>query len=178
MEQTEALSELRVKADRCRRCPAGYSREHVVIYRGMLEPQLVFIGQSPGREEDRLGIPFVGPSGTMLENELITRHLLPSWGIINIINCRPPGDEYRLTYAEACAPFLREKLKILHPKWVCCIGNDAYAAVAAVHQSNHGLVPWPVFRLIHPSAVLRHPSWRERWDAGWQTLMEQVNTRQ
>lgn len=167
----DSMSRIREDALACTKCPAYKYRENVVIYRGMVDPKLVFVGQSPGVTEDRIGVPFVGPSGRMLETEMVTRRF-PPWGVINVVNCRPPGDKWKDDYGIACTTFLERKLAVLSPRWVVALGGDAYKFVLPISRpkASDPSPPFKLFRIIHPAAVLRHPSWKQKWDDGWDRL--------
>jgi uracil-DNA glycosylase len=169
------LTDLRTRATECTRCPASRFRFQVVLYRGSSNPELLFVGQSPGREEDKLGVPFIGPSGQMLTEALAARPSLPPWGIINVMNCRPPDDVYREDYGDKCLPFLVEKLRLFHPKWVVAVGKDAATMLWQAEQRNPGVLPGRPVQLIHPSAVLRHRTWQPRWEDGWKKVEEAVH---
>jgi uracil-DNA glycosylase len=177
MGSLAALENIRQRADRCRLCPCALSRKQVVIYRGVSEPRVLFVGQSPGARENEMGQPFVGPAGRLLEDATKVYHI-DSYGCINVINCFPPMNKYREVYGKACQPFLVEKLKALIPsvRHLVVLGLDAHAIIGLVQQAQPGLfASLKVHYIIHPAAVLRNGSWNSRWADGWAKLEKAVN---
>ena len=170
------VGDLQARTRACKACPCYQSRDMPVIYRGAPVPELLFVGQSPGKVENELGVPFVGPAGKLLNDQLTLRPNLPPWGIINLINCMPPG-KFQRAYATACRPFLLEKLARLVPAvhHLVTIGNDAEQEIAEIRRlfpvTFDGI---ELHSILHPSAVLRHPSWESRWLSEWERLMERL----
>ena len=75
--------------------PPRGPRTQAVVYRGAPAPRLLFIGEAPGAEEDRLGLPFVGRSGAMLDAAVAELGLGPEeFGVLNVLKCRPPGNRF------------------------------------------------------------------------------------
>ena len=164
----------------CRRCPLGATRDHVVVYRGSLTPSIVFLGEAPGAEEDRQGVPFVGRSGHVLDAAVRSLGIEEDrWGVLNLIKCRPPKNRYDPRAARACRPFLDRQLGRLAPELVVTLGAHALHALdprappvlrsAGAVRESHGRA---VFPLLHPAASLRARRWRERWNRDVQSLAE------
>ncbi len=173
----ETIGNIKERAEACRACPCAQSRSQVVLYRGTLEPRILFVGQSPGSKEDEMGVPFVGPAGALLEEALITCRI-DSFGIINIINCFPPNNKYRDEFGVACRPFLLDKLRIFAPaaKYLVMLGRDAQEAIRIVQTQQPQLLSHLNFHhIIHPAAVLRNRSWQSKWDEGWKHLKERID---
>lgn len=177
MADPALLATIETRAQTCRACPCAWSRRRVVIYRGVPEPHILFVGQSPGEREDELGLPFVGPSGALLDEALIT-HRIGSYGIINIINCHPPLNDYQAPYGEACRPFFVDKLKVFLPtaEHLVSVGRDAQMALVEVRMTHPGLFKdVKLHHIIHPSAVLRDRGRQSSWDADWAKLDAEIN---
>ena len=108
----ESIAELEEEIRGCKRCKLANSRTNAVPGEGSLEPKVFFIGEAPGRSEDKQGKPFVGAAGRVLTE------LLNSIGlsreevyITNVVKCRPPGNrEPTEAEIEACAPYLIRQL--------------------------------------------------------------------
>jgi uracil-DNA glycosylase len=157
----------------CERCALHRTRTQVVIYRGGPSPRVVFIGEAPGAEEDRTGLPFQGRSGKRLDAAIATFDLGPSEiGILNLIKCRPPENRFDARAASACRPYLDRQLDALHPDRLVTLGANALraldpsappvlAAAGAPRTSSKG----PLFPMIHPAAALRSRRLNERWTA-------------
>src|SRR6187200_3105524 len=115
-----SLDALREEALGCTRCPLAETRTQVVFGVGNAHADLVFVGEGPGAEEDKQGIPFVGRAG-----QLLTR-LIEGIGltrddvyIANVVKCRPPGNrDPQPEEIEACRPYLEGQLGFLRPQVV------------------------------------------------------------
>lgn len=164
----EALSaEIRA----CRRCPLGASRTNAVVYRGGPSPQVVFVGEAPGTEEDRIGLPFVGRSGRILDEAIGRLGLTEDRvGILNVVKCHPPRNRFDRAAARACRPYLERQLELLRPAVVVTLGAWALRSLdpeappvltaAGAPRTGPG---GSLFPLLHPAAALRSRRWRERW---------------
>jgi uracil-DNA glycosylase len=156
----------------CQKCPLGKTRTHAVVYRGSLAPRVVFIGEAPGAEEDRTGLPFVGRAGRELDRAIARLPLASEeYGVLNVLKCRPPGNRFDRTAARTCHPYLDRQLALLRPEMVVTLGAHALRSLdpnaspvlqAAGHPRTLG--PLAQFPLIHPAAALRSRRLRERWE--------------
>lgn len=156
----------------CHRCPLGDLRTHAVVYRGGLAPRVVFIGEAPGAEEDRTGLPFVGRSGRELDLAVERLGLSPlEYGVLNVLKCRPPANLFDPSAARSCRPYLDHQLRLLHPDVIVTLGSRALRAIdpdappmlrAGGRPRPRAAVPH--FPLIHPAAALRSRRMRQRWE--------------
>lgn len=163
------LAELAAVAAQCTRCPLAETRTNVVFGAGDESAPLMFVGEAPGRDEDLTGLPFVGRSGRLLDelmlSELgVTRH---SVYIANTVKCRPPNNRDPLaTEIETCRPYLEGQLDLIQPKVVITLGNFATklllfgdpAAKEGITKLRGKTYPWRGALLIptfHPAAALR-----------------------
>lgn len=156
----------------CQLCPLGKVRSHAVVYRGGLAPRVVFVGEAPGAEEDRTGLPFVGRSGHELDRAVAELGLsAEEYGVLNTLKCRPPGNRYDRAAARTCRPYLDRQLDLLAPELIVTLGAPALRAidptaprmlVASGHPRAGGRAPH--FPLIHPAAALRSRRLRKRWE--------------
>jgi uracil-DNA glycosylase len=156
----------------------GATRAHAVIYRGGRWPSLVFVGEAPGAEEDRQGLPFVGRSGRLLDALLPQLPLGPAEiGILNVVKCRPLHNRFDPGAARACRPFLDRQLDLLRPEWIASLGRHALRALdpsappilrcaGTPRSSPRG----PLFPLLHPAAALRSRRFKERWERDGERL--------
>jgi uracil-DNA glycosylase family 4 len=158
--------ELEREALACTRCPLANGRTQVVFGVGNREADLVFVGEGPGAEEDRQGIPFVGRAG-----QLLTR-LIEGIGltrddvyICNVVKCRPPGnrDPQPLEIA-TCRPYLEAQLDLLRPSVVVTLGNfatklllDTKTGITKLRGQEFPYRDGTVMLVptLHPAAVLR-----------------------
>jgi DNA polymerase len=119
------MDELRATALGCTACRLAEGRTQVVFGDGDLQADVVFVGEAPGQREDEQGIPFVGPSGKLLDRLLGEIGLERSDVYIsNVVKCRPPKNrDPRPDEIEACKGYLREQLSLIDPKVVVTLGN-------------------------------------------------------
>jgi len=177
----ESLDVLATECRQCRRCPLAEARSQVVIARGNPSARLLLIGEAPGADEDRLGLPFVGRSGQLLDRLLAEAGLDPERDlyIVNAIKCRPPQNR-RPTPAElaACMPWLERQIALVDPALILLVGATALQAVLGVkggitrlrgqwHEGEGSLlVGRALMPILHPSYLLRNASEAEdspRW---------------
>lgn len=159
-------------------CATLYPGSNLVVGRGSLAPRVVFVGEAPGAEEDRLQQPFVGRSGQMLEKWIAACNVRENeYYICNVMKTRPPQNrDPSPAEVAACAPWLRKQLALLKPVVVVAVGRFAMnyflpkekailKASGAVHT-----VPGqpPVFVMPHPSYFLR------RGGTGWEPYVESL----
>ena len=159
------------EAAECTRCPLAETRTKVVFGSGNADADLMFVGEAPGAEEDRQGLPFVGRAGALL-TELLGDVGLPRdevW-ICNVLKCRPPGNrDPQPIEVETCSPYLERQIQLIEPRVVATLGNFATRLLTGARTpisrvrgtpQVHTLAGRPVFLmpLFHPAAALRTPS--------------------
>lgn len=119
------IKQLEQKIIACKKCELYKTRKNPVVGEGNKKAKIMFIGEAPGFNEDRLGRPFVGKAGKVFDELLKSIDLKrEEVYITNILKCRPPNNR-NPTKKEiiACAPYLDEQIKIIKPKKICCLGN-------------------------------------------------------
>ena len=151
----------------CTKCPLAAGRTQVVFGVGSRTADLVFVGEGPGAEEDRQGIPFVGRAGQLLTKLIegigMTRDDVY---IANVVKCRPPGNrDPQPGEIESCRPYLEAQLDLLEPLVLVTLGNFATKLLLdtkdgitklrgqefTYRDGESVLIP-----TLHPSAVLRN----------------------
>ena len=155
----------------CVKCPLHATRIQAVVYRGSLSPRLLFVGEAPGAEEDRVGVPFVGRSGQRLDSAVAHLGLTAQeYGVLNLLKCRPAGNRFDPDAARTCRPYLDRQVDLLSPEIVVTLGSSALHALApeAPPMLKAAGIPrrsarGPIFPLIHPAAALRSRRFAERW---------------
>jgi len=174
-QRTAALADLMRRVAGCTRCDRlAKSRSRTVFGGGALDPLLCLIGEAPGADEDRQGLPFVGASGNVLMG--ILRDLGLSRDevyLTNVVRCRPPGSP-QPTPAESrnCRPFLDEQLRLVRPRGVVALGTTAAQAVFGVSdpisrmrgRTYELLDGVPAIGTFHPAFVLPNRSPERRKD--------------
>ncbi|MCR3761405.1 uracil-DNA glycosylase [Clostridium felsineum] len=112
----------------CHKCRLGENRINMVFGEGNPEAKLMFVGEAPGADEDRLGRPFVGRAGSLLTKGLTALNISRErdYYIANVCKCRP--EKNRTPYedeAEFCMPYLRNQFALIKPKILVCLGATA-----------------------------------------------------
>lgn len=162
--------ELESLCENCRKCPLGETRTKNVFGCGNRNADIMFVGEAPGGDEDREGIPFVGAAGQLLNKYLTAVGIdRDEVYIANILKCRPPHNrDPEPSEQDACIGYLREQVKLVKPKMIVCLGR--IAAARLIHEDfritrEHGQIvtkgQFGMMAVYHPSALLRDPSKRE-----------------
>ncbi len=170
-----ALEELRREVAACTRCALHATRTQTVFADGPATAKLVFVGEAPGADEDREGVPFVGKAGQLLTAIIEKGMNLPRGEvyICNVLKCRPPNNRDPLPEEAACCePYLARQLELLQPKVICALGRHAARLLLQTDESIGRLRGrWHFYRGIpvrvtyHPSYLLRTPEdKRKTWD--------------
>ncbi|MGI5892124.1 MAG: uracil-DNA glycosylase [Bacillota bacterium] len=171
----EQLRSLEENLHTCQQCPLGTTRQNIVFGKGSLRADIMLIGEGPGADEDKLGQPFVGKAGQLLDKILEAAQLPPDdIYICNVVKCRPPGNRMpAYEEVEACKPFLRQQIKFIAPKIIICLGAlaaqvliDPEAKITKIRGNwveKGSLMIMPTF---HPAALLRdeakkRPVWQD-----------------
>jgi uracil-DNA glycosylase len=171
-ERREELKEVWRQAQACTRCPQlAATRQTVVFGAGHADADLMFVGEAPGANEDKQGLPFVGQAGRLLETLLGEIGLSRSDVFIaNVLRCRPPGNRDPLpTEVEACSEYLFRQLELIEPKVVCTLGNFSTkllrkdpTGITRLHGRDEVRRIGPrtvrLYPLYHPAAALYTPS--------------------
>ena len=177
-------AELLGEIENCEKCRLCQARNNVVPGEGNPHARLMFIGEGPGQEEDRLGRPFVGRSGELLTRMIHAIGLERSEVYIcNIVKCRPPQNRNpQPDEAAACLPYLRAQFALVRPQVVALLGKvacqytlDGEVFITRDHGrwfERKGVWFMPTF---HPSALLRDPAKkRDAWE-DFQKIRQKLN---
>lgn len=163
------LDELKKQCHNCQACPlASQGRSQVVFGRGWAEAQLMFIGEGPGRDEDRLGKPFVGRAGQLLSKIIAAMELdEDNVYITNVVKCRPPNNRAPLPQESGTCKdlLLFKEIDIIQPKVICALGSTAikallgdHLAISKVRGQFLDFRGYPLLPTYHPAYLLRNPA--------------------
>jgi len=167
-----AWAALQAEVSTCTACALSKSRTQVVFGSGPRSAQWLLIGEAPGEQEDRQGVPFVGRSGQLLENMLGAIGVQRARGdvfVTNIVKCRPPNNRNpEPEEAAACRPFLERQVALLAPQRALAVGRVAAQNVLGtdatigslrgrVHRLALGGKDIPMVVSYHPAYLLRAP---------------------
>ena len=170
-ERREQLKAVYEQARECVRCPLHQARTTVVFGAGNADADVMFIGEAPGANEDRMGLPFVGQAGKLLDK------LLGEIGmerndvfIANTLKCRPPDNrDPHPNEIEACQEYLRRQVDLIEPIVICTLGNFStkllradMTGISRLHGHDEirtiGSRAVRLYPLYHPAAALYTPS--------------------
>lgn len=146
----------------CRRCPLCTQRTNIVLARGTVPCDVLFVGEAPGASEDALGRPFVGPAGRLLD-QVIERAVPPGvpYAMTNLVACFPAEakargeNEPELAEIRACRQRLYEFIEIARPKLVALVGVLASDYIG--HGADGLVCGAQTVDLDHPAYILRMP---------------------
>ncbi len=166
LEQRQAeLSAIAAEIKVCVKCPLHEGRTHAVPGAGPTDAEIMFIGEGPGYNEDKQGLPFVGQSGHLLEQFLALINLTRDQVFItNVVKCRPPSnrDPLPLEVDTCTSNYLFQQIELIDPKIIVTLGRYSMglffpkAKITQIHgqpKRENGRIYLPMF---HPAAVLRN----------------------
>jgi uracil-DNA glycosylase len=160
----------------CTRCRLHEGRRSVVFGVGNPAADVVVVGEAPGAEEDRTGLPFVGQAGKLLDLMLMSVGLRRTdVYICNVLKCRPPNNRNPLAdEVEACSEYLHGQLEIIAPRVLLAVGKFAAqtltgrdTSIGRLRGAVHSYRGVPLIASYHPAYLLRSPNMT---GAAWQDL--------
>jgi uracil-DNA glycosylase len=176
------LAALATAASTCTRCRLAEGRHTVVFSSGTPTADLMLVGEGPGAEEDRQGLPFVGPAGELLNKILQAIDIRrEDVYIANVVKCRPPGNrDPQPEEVAACRGYLDQQIALVRPKLLVALGKVAAQAllgddgpIGRLRGQWHQARGIPTMVTYHPAALLRNPALkRPTWED-----MQQVRDR-
>ena len=162
----DTLESIAAEIAACEACALAPTRLHVVPGQGALRPDVMFVGEGPGADEDEQGLAFVGRAGQLLTKMINAMGYTREQVFIgNIVKCRPPGNRVPSPDEMAgCIPYLKRQIAVIQPKLIVCLG--ATAARGLVNETmpiGKARGSWrefegiPVMLTFHPAYLLRDP---------------------
>ncbi len=170
------LESLQTEAAACQRCELHKTRLQSVFGHGNPAADWMFVGEAPGAEEDRQGLPFVGPAGKLLDAMLVAIGLArEDVYIANLVKCRPPRNRDPQPHElVSCQSYIGGQLEIVQPRIIVALGRFAAQSLTkstesigrlrgSTHTHESGI---PVVATYHPAYLLRSPAekgkvWRD-----------------
>lgn len=186
----DSLEELAQRIASCRQCPLHQWRKTAVPGAGCAAPDILFIGEGPGRDEDIQGIPFVGRAGELLTRLIIKMGYTRDTVFIgNIVKCRPTVDNEGMRdrpptpeEMDGCLPYLKKQIALLRPKVIVLLGNTALQGLFGCKGITKYRGKWLVYEGIdtmptyHPSYLLRNGGGNSKpfWEV-WEDMTAVLN---
>jgi DNA polymerase len=178
-KRTQELTVLKEQVAQCQRCPhLAEKRTQTVFGVGPLDPELCFVGEAPGADEDAQGEPFVGAAGQLL-NRIIAACGLKREDVFicNVLRCRPPGNRTPTAIeADNCREWLERTLELVRPRFICALGGSAAQnllgttlSLGKLRGRVHDYKGIPVVCTYHPAFLLPHRSPEKKKDV-WEDM--------
>ena len=154
----------------CQKCELAQTRTNCVFGTGSRNAELLFVGEAPGEQEDLSGVPFVGRAGQLLDKFLAAVDIpREKVYIANILKCRPPQNRDPLPVEEeACIEYLREQVRLLHPRVIVCLGRISAMKlikpdfrITKEHGQWFEKNGYLMTAVYHPAYLLRDPRKKE-----------------
>ena len=183
-DKLNALNVIKTEVESCTRCDElCQNRTQTVFGVGTPETRLVFVGEGPGADEDRLGEPFVGAAGKLLD-KIITACKLSREEvyILNTVKCRPPGNRNPSKEELAnCWGYAERQLEVIQPEYICCLGSvaartllDTTQSLGRLRKQFHAYRGSRVLVTYHPAYLLRTPSAKKHVWEDMKMLMKEM----
>jgi len=158
----QELEKIKQNVIKCTKCDLCKTRTNAVPGKGNFQSDVIFVGEAPGRNEDRNGEPFIGVAGKKLSIALdeagISREDVY---ITNIVKCRPPNNRVpKTSERETCQEYLKQEISIIKPEIICILGNTAFNSILGGSEITkfRGKVVRKdnllYFLTIHPAATI------------------------
>ncbi|MBK8945134.1 MAG: uracil-DNA glycosylase [Ignavibacteriae bacterium] len=167
--ECKTLESLNDSIHECQKCPLGRTRTNFVFGSGNPNAEVMIIGEAPGADEDKQGLPFVGRAGKLLTDILKAINFeREEVYIANILKCRPPNNRNPLPFEMTeCTPYLYKQIDLIQPKAILLLGLIAAGSLLNSKESLtklrgnifdfNGIKTMVTY---HPAALLRNPNWK------------------
>jgi uracil-DNA glycosylase family 4 len=173
-EKATSLDEFEKLICDCTKCRLHEGRNKFVFGTGNPNTDVLVIGEGPGAEEDKQGLPFVGRAGKLLTDMLkAIKFEREDVYIGNIVKCRPPGNRTPMQdEMDTCLPYLKKQVELINPKFILCLGLTAAKGLLKKKESlgklRQNVFEYAGAKVIvsyHPAALLRNPHWKkDSWE--------------
>jgi len=169
-EKTTSLNELEKLICKCTKCRLHEKRNKFVFGTGNPNADVLVIGEGPGAEEDKQGLPFVGRAGKLLTDMLkAIKFEREEVYIGNVVKCRPPENRTPMQdEMDTCMPYLKKQVELIKPKLILCLGLTAAKGLLKKRESlgelRKSIFEYEGAKVIvtyHPAALLRNPHWKK-----------------
>jgi uracil-DNA glycosylase len=179
----DTLESIAAEIAHCHLCPLAHTRTLAVPGQGRLRPDVMFVGEGPGADEDKQGLAFVGRAGQLLTKMINAMgYEREDVFIGNIVKCRPPENRVPTPDEMAgCLPYLRRQIAVIQPKLIVCLGATAVrglvqetAPIGKVRGQWREFEGIPVMLTFHPAYLLRDPRKKTETWADLKTVLARL----
>ena len=169
-EKSTSLDEFEKLICKCTNCRLHQGRNKFVFGTGNPNADVLVIGEGPGAEEDKQGLPFVGRAGQLLTDMLkAIKFSREEVYIGNVVKCRPPENRTPMQdEMDTCMPYLKKQCELIKPKLILCLGLTAAKGLLKKRESlgelRKSIFEYESAKVIvtyHPAALLRNPHWKK-----------------
>jgi len=169
-QNASSLDQLEKLICNCTKCRLHQGRNKFVFGTGNPNADVLVIGEGPGAEEDKQGLPFVGRAGKLLTDMLkAIKFEREEVYIGNVVKCRPPENRTPLQdEMDTCLPYLKKQVELINPKLILCLGLTAAKGLLkkkeSLGQLRKSIFEYEGAKVIvtyHPAALLRNPNWKK-----------------
>ena len=169
-EKATSLDQLEKLICDCTKCRLHQGRNKFVFGTGNPNADVLVIGEGPGAEEDKQGLPFVGRAGQLLTDMLkAIKFSREEVYIGNVVKCRPPENRTPMQdEMDTCMPYLKKQCELIKPKLILCLGLTATKGLLKKRESlgelRKSIFEYEGAKVIvtyHPAALLRNPHWKK-----------------
>ena len=180
MNKEEIMKEIEEQIKNCSKCRLREQRDKYVVGEGNLDAKIMFVGEGPGRDENKMGRPFVGRAGQLLDKILESVDIKrEDIYITNVVKCWPPKNRNpKPDEIKACFPYLTSQISLINPKVIVTMGN--FATKLLLNKSKKGITAlrgnvfdWvggiKIVPMFHPSYLLRNYTVEAR-KATWEDI--------
>jgi len=181
---TDSWEQLLLDCQNCKACSLHETKTNTVFGVGNQEADLLFVGEAPGENEDKTGIPFVGRAGQLLDKYLYAVDIpREDVYIANILKCRPPKNRDPLPAEEdCCMEYLRRQVRLIRPKIIVCLGRISAMRLIKPDfkiTKEHGVWfergSFHITAVYHPALLLRDPRRKEEMLEDMKRIKEKLD---
>ncbi len=179
MDKEQIIKEIEEQVAKCKKCRLWEQRDKYVVGEGSLDAKIMFVGEGPGRDENKMGRPFVGRAGQLLDKILQSVELSrEETYITNIVKCWPPQNRNpKQDEIKACFGYLTSQISLINPKIIVTLGNFATKLLLnetkGITTLRGKVFDWiggiKIIPMFHPSYLLRNYTTQAR-KATWEDI--------
>jgi len=182
MRKEKKLQKLNQEIRNCKKCPLWKTRNKVVPGEGAEDAKIMFIGEAPGREEDKIGRPFCGRAGKLL-GKLLRKNRIKREKVFitSVVKCRPPKNRKpKPAELKSCREWWGKQIEIINPSKIVILGKTAFDEVIGLGELKDVRGSWLkiknrfYFPTYHPAAGIRFPKIKKILEKDFKKLVQKI----